>query len=370
MQEVKIPIDFSAVVSAQKEIESLSERLDELIGSGEGTSAEMDEIMTRLQELRGVMSQNVADVKAMADATSGDLLMAMNSASDKVLSFADEILIVQHRIKELNENLDQSAVVEYTAKQAELTEQIAQIESRKKELEENAKGMEAGSLAAGVARKQIEDYNARITELKGQIADYDSKISAHNDAVAGNSKELQRNKDRLAELTAQQTKAQMQLDQTKRRFEEMAAGVTKSKDAMLKSFQSFQNTAVDIFEKVGLGAGLMALVDKAKAIRAENQKIETDLATLLGEKGSAAIMKDLQQLALVTPLGMGDMANAEKTMVSFGLDAKKSVEYIKALSDISGGEGAKFNSLALAFSQASAAGKLMGQDLIELCRAA
>lgn len=56
-------------------------------------------------------------------------------------------------------------------------------------------------------------------------------------------------------------------------------------------------------------------------------------------------------------------------MLGFNIQAEDTIKYLKALSDISMGESSKFNSLTLAFSQMSAAGKLMGQDLNQMINA-
>ena len=56
-------------------------------------------------------------------------------------------------------------------------------------------------------------------------------------------------------------------------------------------------------------------------------------------------------------------------MLGFNIQAEDTIKYLKAISDISMGESSKFNSLTLAFSQMSAAGKLMGQDLNQMINA-
>lgn len=63
------------------------------------------------------------------------------------------------------------------------------------------------------------------------------------------------------------------------------------------------------------------------------------------------------------------MVGAEKMMLGFNIQAEDTIKYLKAISDISMGESNKFNSLTLAFSQMSAAGKLMGQDLNQMINA-
>ena len=81
------------------------------------------------------------------------------------------------------------------------------------------------------------------------------------------------------------------------------------------------------------------------------------------------LIPQIKELAKISPLTMSDMIGAEKMMLGFNIQAEDTIKYLKAISDISMGESSKFNSLTLAFSQMSAAGKLMGQDLNQMINA-
>ena len=81
------------------------------------------------------------------------------------------------------------------------------------------------------------------------------------------------------------------------------------------------------------------------------------------------LIPQIKELAKISPLTMSDMVGAEKMMLGFNIQAEDTIKYLKAISDISMGESSKFNSLTLAFSQMSAAGKLMGQDLNQMINA-
>ena len=81
------------------------------------------------------------------------------------------------------------------------------------------------------------------------------------------------------------------------------------------------------------------------------------------------MFKELQAFAAQTPLSLQTITSRAQMMLSFGIDQKKIIPFMKALSDVSAGNAQTFNSLSLAFSQMSATGKLMGQDLLNLRRA-
>ena len=56
-------------------------------------------------------------------------------------------------------------------------------------------------------------------------------------------------------------------------------------------------------------------------------------------------------------------------MLGFNIEVEKVPRYLQAIGDVSMGDTQRFNSLTLAFSQMSAAGKLMGQDLNQMINA-
>ena len=119
------------------------------------------------------------------------------------------------------------------------------------------------------------------------------------------------------------------------------------------------------------GMGLKELAGKIVSVRAEFESMETSLKVLLGgnEERLNSIMGQIKEYALASPLNTKDMVGAVQMMTSFGIEAEKSIDYLKAIGDVSMGDAGKFNSLALAFSQMSSAGKLMGQDLMQMVNA-
>lgn len=120
---------------------------------------------------------------------------------------------------------------------------------------------------------------------------------------------------------------------------------------------------------VGGVAALKSLGSEIIRVRGEFQEMETAIETLVGKSMSDKLLPQIKELAKVSPLTMTDIVGAEKMMLGFNIEADKTIGFLKALSDVSMGSSQKFNSLTLAFSQMSAAGKLMGQDLNQMINA-
>ena len=124
----------------------------------------------------------------------------------------------------------------------------------------------------------------------------------------------------------------------------------------------------------GLGAiagiaGLGAFLNKIRDIRGEFQQMETSINVLVGEKKGEQLMKQLTDFAKKSPLDFKGTVSGAQQMLGFGIDADKIPRFLSAIGDVAMGDAHRFQSLTLAFSQMSAAGKLMGQDLMQMVNA-
>lgn len=97
------------------------------------------------------------------------------------------------------------------------------------------------------------------------------------------------------------------------------------------------------------------------------QKTQTGIVALTGSMDTANdLMKDFYGFAASTPFEFPDIAKAGQILLGFGRTAEQAKGDVRTLGNISAATGADFNSLALVFGQVNAAGKLMGQDALQL----
>ena len=97
------------------------------------------------------------------------------------------------------------------------------------------------------------------------------------------------------------------------------------------------------------------------------EKATADFKVLLGSIDAAkAHIEDLKKFAASTPLTFGDLSKASKLLLSFGASVEDVMPAMKMLGDIAMGDSQKFQGLALVFAQVKSAGKLMGQDLLQM----
>ena len=84
---------------------------------------------------------------------------------------------------------------------------------------------------------------------------------------------------------------------------------------------------------------------------------------------TADLLKQMREEAQKSPLTTSDYAQAAKTFMAFGGEVKDVMPTLKMLGDVSMGNADRFASLALAFSQTQAAGRLMGQEVLQFVNA-
>ncbi|MCQ2313273.1 MAG: tape measure protein [Paludibacteraceae bacterium] len=112
-------------------------------------------------------------------------------------------------------------------------------------------------------------------------------------------------------------------------------------------------------------------LDKVVDIGSESELQKMNLQTLFhGNAEAAQEMYDkIAEYGKVTPYDKAGLIDAQKTMMSFGISGDKAFESLKRIGDIAMGDKQKMQSLTLAFSQVSSAGKLSGQDLLQMINA-
>lgn len=98
---------------------------------------------------------------------------------------------------------------------------------------------------------------------------------------------------------------------------------------------------------------------------------QANLKTLLNGDTQAMenLVGQIREYGKATVYDKSGLIEAQKTMMSFGLDAEFAFGKLKNIGDIALGDKQKMNSLALAFSQATSSSKLMGQDLMQMISA-
>lgn len=306
----------------------------------------------------------------------------------KIGSDWEEVVRLRNEIAKLKQELMSMDGTQTPAAFKALNAQLAASNQRLDELVTNA--AKAGAeMETGFKRKifdasqAVNGFTEKILAQKAVVKDIEADVKRLGDAyrialkrnpLSANSKleeynaarkALDEEKAALFGLTQQQAEARLSV---KKLRDEYALYNDNAKEIVES------NNGIAISWKKALavigGAGVLkALGSEMIRVRGEFQSMQTAIETMVGKDMAGQLIPQIKELAKISPLTMSDMIGAEKMMLGFNIQAEDTIKYLKAISDISMGESSKFNSLTLAFSQMSAAGKLMGQDLNQMINA-
>lgn len=100
------------------------------------------------------------------------------------------------------------------------------------------------------------------------------------------------------------------------------------------------------------------------------EDLQSNFKVLLGsEEKAIAMTAKLKKMGAETPFEVTGLADATKTLLSFGVNQKKVLPIMSKLGDVSLGNAERFKALNLVMGQVSANGKLQGQDLLQFINA-
>lgn len=157
-------------------------------------------------------------------------------------------------------------------------------------------------------------------------------------------------------------------------FGNLAKGIDKgslSVEDFSTSLAGLGTKAGAVAAAVGAAAAVIGvIVSKSVQARREMESMEISFSVLTGSmEKSKQLIGQMKALGAASPLQTSDIAKAGQTLMGFGVDINRVMPILKQLSDISMGDSQRFQSLALAFAQMSAQGRLMGQDLNQMVNA-
>ena len=307
----------------------------------------------------------------------------------KIGSDWEEVVRLRNEIVKLKQELMSMDGTQSPAAFKALNAQLAASNQRLDELVTNA--AKAGAeMETGFKRKifdasqAVNGFTEKILAQKAVVKDIEADVKRLGDAyrialkrnpLSANSKleeynaarkALDEEKAALFGLTQQQAEARLSVKKLRDEYalyNDNAKEIVESNNGIAISWKK----ALAVIGGTGV---LKALGAEMIRVRGEFQAADTAIETLLGNKEKAnALMSQVREFAKISPLDFSDVTAATQMMLGFNIEAEKVPRYLQAIGDVSMGNTQKFNSMTLAFSQMSAAGKLMGQDLNQMINA-
>ena len=295
--------------------------------------------------------------------------------ADEVLGISGQIDIsdIQENIKELINLLDKVGIKTDEISKT-FTEKMNKIQSSSSDSASKQKqAMEVFADSVEMAKSKLGELPAKLQDSLSTIESLDKKCQNLHSSM----QDMKINSNEFANANKELQSTRKSLDEVSENADEMAKRINEaSKDSvgsLSRIDNSSQNLSFSIAKLIGMLGGtyaLKSLYNQMVAIRSQFQAADVAIQTMLGSKEKAdALLMQVREYAKISPLEFGDITAATKMMVGFNIEAEKVPRYIQAIGDISMGNKQNFNSLTLAFSQMSATGKLMGQDLLQMINA-
>ena len=111
-------------------------------------------------------------------------------------------------------------------------------------------------------------------------------------------------------------------------------------------------------------------LESGKTVASDMETNRRALSVLTGSKENGdKLFQDIWQFGVDTPYESGSMLNSAKQMMAYGIKQEDIIKSMKMLGEASMGDQAKFDSMSYAYAQIQSAGKLRGQDLLQLTSA-
>ena len=305
----------------------------------------------------------------------------------RIQSDWEEVVRLRNEIAKLKQELMSMDGTQSPAAFKALNAQLAASNQRLDELVTNAakagaemetgfkrKIFDASQVVNGLSEK-ITFQRGTIQQLKNELAGLkdkyrealkqDGDTSSLEAKIRSTNKKLKEQKSSLFNLTQEQANARLSVKKLRDEYALYRQDGEKNVDVTKQVEQAMSNMG----KKLLGGYSIKEFLSSMIRVRGEFQSMQTAIETMVGKDMAGQLIPQIKELAKISPLTMSDMVGAEKMMLGFNIQAEDTIKYLKAISDISMGESSKFNSLTLAFSQMSAAGKLMGQDLNQMINA-
>lgn len=300
---------------------------------------------------------------------------------DKVIKLREEIVKLKNELKNIDATQSPAAFkalnTQLAASNQKLDELVTNAAKAGAEMEMGFKKkiFDASQSVNGFTEKIISQKNTikgfeqdlrALQEKYRKITMNGGKNQGALDSIHRMKNIIVEEKDVLFNLTQQQAEARLSV---KKLRDEYALYNDNAKEVVEK------NNGITISWKKALavigGVGVLkALGSEIIRVRGEFQAADAAIQTLLGSKEKAdMLMTQVREYAKISPLEFSDVTKATQMMLGFNIEAEKVPRYLQAIGDVSMGDTQRFNSLTLAFSQMSAAGKLMGQDLNQMINA-
>jgi len=299
----------------------------------------------------------------------------LNQEREKLIANAHvkEVLAAQDAIKAQDALIAKKrASIEASIAQKHVNDIIAAQDRRRLEIEQM------------IERIKAERFRSLTSHLDYQKFDWDRFKNQNMKMFAGMTTAelaaMRAEATRLHSMSARQLEVwKRQADQVAKvraEFARMNREASNSRGMLSSIFSGLSMGGIPGSQLVG--AGVLAGTIAAAAITIQTSlsafgAMRMEMARLEVQMGSTEIafkkFNQMRTIAAKSPLMTNDLLKGSVTLNQYGFEIEELIPNMKMLMDVSAGNADRFRSLALAYGQARAAGRLMGQETLQFINA-
>jgi tape measure domain-containing protein len=218
--------------------------------------------------------------------------------------------------------------------------------------------------AAGLRiQKQFQDEKKAVEEGRAALQ---KRLVEFKRAKAEEAKAAEEAARRLTESVARLAREEKNRDEVLRRQTATIRAATQETERAAVSNSKLNSTVASLAATYISFQGAKAGIKIASDV--EQASIAFEVMTGSAAQGKKTL-DDLRKFAAATPITLNGAQAAARTLMAFGDDGKNLIPTLTAIGNIAGGNNERFTNLALAFAQTQAAGRLMGQEVLQMVNA-
>lgn len=373
----------------------------QLIEALKSVSSQMETLKKDARELSAELKGMVSTTKGGRDGISGIAASAeelgskkrnVDATKESVEAVAGSIIKMKQQLKELTDRWNAMSESERINDQTNgtVSESIKILNQRLSQNNKQLKGLtvEWGNEEQAIARlNAVAKQNNRIMELQSKVtaseqgslnqmrAKYNlliASIGQHRNATEADKASITKMVNEAKKLNIEISKLETSYGQHGRNVGNYTDSINKA-DVATRSFGLRVQEAFKRFVAFNMAfLSFRGAINFTKALINTRKEMEGYIVTFkafAGEVGGSKMFENVKQLAYSTPLTLQSVSKAAQTMMGFGVATEKVMPMLKRLGDISQADNERFQNLALAYSQVTQAGRLMGQDCLQLINA-
>lgn len=240
-----------------------------------------------------------------------------------------------------------------------------EIDAQKEKVATLKAALDNAASSFGENDRRTQNWQIQLNKAQAELNGMERELGETEKAIAGMGDEFQSAAKDSEKFGDEVQDSGKKADDAVSRFEKLGGVLKGVGMAMGAAFAAVGAGAVAIGKEISFA--VVSITKNGLDYNKQMEQYKSGFATLLGSAQNAdKLLGGLSNFAAKTPFELGDLAQASQTLLAFGTAEKDIEPSLKMLGDIAMGNKEKFNGLALVFGQVQSAGKLTGQDLMQM----